>query len=212
MKEHHIVVNKTARYYTLGTLNDKTKKVWFIFHGYGQLADFFINHFRVLEDEHTYIVAPEALSKFYLNGFNGRVGATWMTKEDRETEIADYINYLNQLYKTLGLGKNIELNVLGFSQGVATAYRWITSIQEATLTKLILWAGILPPDMDIEPGKQLDIIKNTQTYFIYGKNDPFYKEEHRDKINEFLKIKPDMQIISFDGEHEINQEVLKEIR
>ncbi len=106
MKENHLKITKTARYYTLGELNDQTENVWFVIHGYGQLAEFFIKKFNVLNDGKTLIIAPEALSKFYLKEFTGRVGATWMTREDREHEIEDYINYLNTLYDTVL--KNID--------------------------------------------------------------------------------------------------------
>jgi flagellar FliL protein len=38
MQENHIDIRKSARYYTLGALNDNTSEVWFILHGYAQLA------------------------------------------------------------------------------------------------------------------------------------------------------------------------------
>jgi hypothetical protein len=66
----------------------------------------FIQKFKELASENTLIVAPEALSRFYLNGFSGRVGATWMTKEARDTEILDYLNYLNKLLDTLLMDLN----------------------------------------------------------------------------------------------------------
>lgn len=75
-------------------------------------------------------MAPEALNRFYLEGFAGRVGATWMTKEERLQEIDDYVNYLNQLYKTILANTDtseITVNILGFSQGVATVCRWIAN-------------------------------------------------------------------------------------
>ena len=32
-----------ARYYKLGELNANTKQVWWVLHGYGQLAQFFVS-------------------------------------------------------------------------------------------------------------------------------------------------------------------------
>ncbi|MEZ4763957.1 MAG: hypothetical protein R3C26_12480 [Calditrichia bacterium] len=41
------------------------------------------------------------MSRFYLQSTNGRIGATWMTREDRENEIADYLAYLNNLSEAI---------------------------------------------------------------------------------------------------------------
>ena len=40
------------------------------------------------------IIAPQGLHKFYLEGTSGRVGASWMTKENREDDIKNYLVYL----------------------------------------------------------------------------------------------------------------------
>ena len=98
MTEKHIIINKTARYYTLGSLNERTKQVWFVLHGHGQLAGNFIKKFEPLLSDDVFFIAPEALNHFYLKRGSMDVGATWMTKEDRLNEIKDYINYLNDLY------------------------------------------------------------------------------------------------------------------
>ena len=112
--KHHIVVNKTATYHTLG--DTKTAKtIWFVLHGYGMLAEYFIKKFEPILNDETCIIAPEGLSKFYTQGFYGRVGATWMTKQDREVEIRDYINYLNQLYEYIckqNNNTNLKINLL----------------------------------------------------------------------------------------------------
>ena len=94
-REHHLAVNRTARYHTLGEPSAALRQVWFVLHGHAQLSAFFIRHFAVLDDGTRLIVAPEALDRFYVDRttFTGagqaRVAATWMTKEDRLAEIAD---------------------------------------------------------------------------------------------------------------------------
>ncbi|MBL4653973.1 MAG: hypothetical protein JKY53_14090, partial [Flavobacteriales bacterium] len=127
MEEHSIQITKTGRYFSLGSLSKKTTSVWIVCHGYGQLANYFLRNFNVLEDENTYIVAPEGFHRYYLNGFSGRVGASWMTKEDRLSDIDDYVNYLDRVYKSIFSKidrKNATVNVLGFSQGGATTTSW----------------------------------------------------------------------------------------
>ncbi len=66
MQEHHISVTRTARYYTLGEISRGVAEVWFVCHGYGQLAERFIRHFAALDDGTRLVVAPEALGRFYL--------------------------------------------------------------------------------------------------------------------------------------------------
>ncbi|HEX6693325.1 MAG TPA: hypothetical protein VF035_01355, partial [Longimicrobiales bacterium] len=125
-RELHIAVQKTARYAVLGDLADP-REVWFVIHGYGQLARRFLRRFTSLVGDGRLIVAPEALNRYYFEtspGVHARdagIGGTWMTHEDRETEIADYIAYLDQLYHfIIGGAQRVPARVvvLGFSQGV----------------------------------------------------------------------------------------------
>jgi hypothetical protein len=67
-------------------------------------------------------VAPEALSRFYVSQEPGRhcpvsvVGGTWMTREDRENEIRDYVRYLDILHDEVEI-EGVPTTVLAFSQG-----------------------------------------------------------------------------------------------
>ena len=114
-----------ARYYKLGKLDSNTQEVWWVFHGYGQLAQFFIEKFKSLQDAGVCVIAPEGLSKFYLAGNSGRIGATWMTRENRLTEIENYSAYLNSILEMEKPPQKVRTTIVGFSQGAATAVRWI---------------------------------------------------------------------------------------
>src|SRR2546422_2073748 len=83
-QEHHLPVSRTARYYTLGEPGRGTRQLWFVCHGYGQLAGRFIRHFEQLNDGSRVIVAPEGLSRFYLSESapQRRVGASLMNPGD----------------------------------------------------------------------------------------------------------------------------------
>src|SRR5881296_4496989 len=132
MEEHHITTSRTARYYTLGQLGPSTREIWFVCHGYGQLAGRFVRHFEPLAGKTRFMVAPEALSRFYLEdtavpASQRKVGATWMTREDRLREIDDYVRYLDALHAEVFARVErgaVTLHLLGFSQGTATACRW----------------------------------------------------------------------------------------
>ena len=93
--EHHLTYSKSYRYEIL-PCNGDSKNVLYVLHGYGQLSRFFIRKFSALQERYT-IVAPEGMHRFYLEGSSGRVGASWMTKEDRLTDINDIMSFLNEV-------------------------------------------------------------------------------------------------------------------
>lgn len=208
---HSIAVSRTARYFTLGEMNEGTRHVWFVLHGYGQLAEYFIRKFETISDDHTYIVAPEALSRFYLNGNAGRVGASWMTREARLTEIDDYVAYLDSIYKTIfqqHSPDDVRVTVLGFSQGTATACRWLG---RGTLRcdRLILWAGYFAHGiLDVIDPERLPA---SETHFVYGNKDEFLMQlnptEYLAKLQTDL---PFLKVLEYDGGHAIDAKVLRE--
>src|SRR2546422_7249490 len=93
VKEHHISVKRTARYFALGD-PARAGEVWFACHGYGQLAARFLEKLRVLDDGRRYLVAPEGLSRFYLSESptERRGGAGWMRSEEHTSEIPSPAN------------------------------------------------------------------------------------------------------------------------
>ena len=64
-KSHKVIFKSYASYITLNKLTPKTKNIWIIFHGYGQLSKFFIRRFDILDQNENFIIAPQGLSKFY---------------------------------------------------------------------------------------------------------------------------------------------------
>jgi predicted esterase len=210
MTEHHIEVKRTARYVTLGELNENTRNIWFVLHGYGQLVEYFIKKFEILDDGHTYIVAPEALSKFYLKGVGGRVGASWMTRDDRDAEISDYVGYLNQLYDTVLKDydtKNLKINLLAFSQGNATIMRWLND-GHIRCDKLVLWAAYFGKGIDdvISPQK----LKNTAIDFVYGSRDEYLIQIDLPKyVAEVQTALPHARVFEFEGNHVIDVPTLR---
>ncbi|GAB4407867.1 MAG: esterase [Microscillaceae bacterium] len=213
MQVHHLSVQKTARFATLNELTDQTRHIWFVCHGYGQLAPYFIQKFAVLPPESHFVVAPEALSRFYMDGFSGKVGATWMTREDREQEIGDYLAYLNQLYKhvisSLGTKRpDLQITLLGFSQGAATVSRWAFDGQ-VHFDRLILWGGNIAHDLDFSQSGR--ILAEKALFLIYGRQDPLIPtgvfEEQVEKISQ---LSAQTKVIAFEGGHEIPAEVLQQ--
>jgi predicted esterase len=208
MRELRLPIRRSARYYTLGEPKENTRAIWIVCHGYGQLAGNFLNAFTILDNGRNLIVAPEALSRFYLDGFAGDVGATWMTKEDRLAEIDDQRNYFDALYRvvTHPLAPDVMVNVLGFSQGTAAASRWVAST-EYHVDNLILWAGDFPAEVQNLPKMQ-----RMNVYYVYGKKDPFLSDERIAQFQEQTKRNAlHVNTLTFDGKHQIHSETLTQL-
>ncbi|MCE3279752.1 MAG: phospholipase/Carboxylesterase [Bacteroidetes bacterium] len=211
MIKKNITVSKTARYFLSSELSDGVEEVWFVCHGYAQLASYFINSFEALANDKVLIVAPEGFHRFYWNGFSGRVVASWMTKEDRSDDIHDYVNYLDTVYKEVisSLNKKVKINVLGFSQGTATVCRWLTK-GSSTADNLIIWAGSVPDDLDLVKTKAF--FKKVNLMFVVGDKDEFISEIQVENHTSLLKNNDiDFELIRFRGKHEIDPETLIEI-
>jgi predicted esterase len=216
--EHHIQVQRSARYFAIGEAGAATRDVWFVCHGYDQLAGEFIREFEIIGDPARVIVAPEALSRYYLTsdlGFHSgeaKVGASWMTREDRETEISDYVSYLDTLYDEI-IAKvdrqNVSVTVLGFSQGGTTANRWLTRGRSCA-DRLIMWGSLLPSDADLD--KAATFFRDVNLRIVYGKRDQFVKEGMIEDYQKLLREKGiPFELISFDGGHRMDRETLKRL-
>lgn len=209
MNDRSVNFQYKARYFEYGD-PATAKELWIVLHGHGQLAQYFIQKFKILDPNQYYIIAPEGLSRYYLTGYSGRVGATWMTKEDRLTDIDNYVNYLNSVYQNINnIRSKVKITVLGFSQGTATVSRWIAQ-SEIKIDRLILWAGLFPKDMNYKLAHER--FKNIEILNIYGRNDEFLNDDRLNDQQEIvgkLGIKP--TTIVFDGNHSIHHQTLIKI-
>ena len=176
----HLEVPRTARYWAAGAPD--APEVWVVLHGYGQLAEYFVRPFAALAGGARLIVAPEALSRFYLGTGEGgahgsRVGATWMTREDRLADIADYVRWLDRALDAATGGfdaTRARLHVLGFSQGAVTATRWLHHRHARGLppaARLVLWGGAVPHDLDLSADG--DVLRRTPLTLVVGDEDQF---------------------------------------
>lgn len=172
---------KSTRVYHLGDLAGATE-VWFVLHGFGQLARQFIEEFAPAVRPGRVIVAPEALNHFYTDHRGKQVGASWMTSEDREAEIGDYVEYLDAMSQRFLSGLAApRVEVHGFSQGTATAARWI-SLGRIRATRLVIWGGELPPDPPVE--RCVDRLNGVDLQIVMGDKDRYYS---RDRVDQGLE-------------------------
>lgn len=169
---HHITVSRTARYLVAGD-EQGAQEVWFVLHGYSQLAASLLRWFEPAFRPGRLIVAPEALSRAYFDEQRARrVGASWMTREDRDREIEDYVRYLDQLAEeVIGiLPPRPRVEVHGFSQGCATACRWVT-FGRHPVDRLVLWGGTVPPDLDLD--RMRSNLRGARVIMAVGDRDQF---------------------------------------
>ncbi len=205
MEERFIRVQRTARYHVLGDA-DQARALWIVLHGYGQLARYFLSKFEGLEKA-LLIVAPEGMNRFYLDEVHQRVGATWMTREDRENEIQDQVGYLDTLVEMMHSERGkLPVHVLGFSQGVATACRW-SLLGRTEITRLVLWAGGLPPEPSA--GQLRERWANIRIDVVLGTRDPFAGEaELQNQRNRLTAAGVGHVVHRFEGAHELEPVLL----
>ncbi len=218
----HISVPKTARYYQIGTPNPLVRDVWVVCHGFSQLAADFAVPFQPLEDDSRLIVVPEALSRFYLDTRPGhsadsKVGALWLTREDREAEIGDIVTYLDTLYERIlkelvshGVNRDqIRVHALGFSQGGPAVSRWAAH-GAAVVDQLVPWAHGIPQDVNLRalgerrPKLTIDV--------VYGTRDRFIGEDAIEEQRAVLQSSGvPYRMHAFSGGHSLNLVMLREL-
>lgn len=200
--EKRLEVTKTARYFSTSDEFHSAKDLWVVLHGYGQLASGFLGKFEEWATPERIFIAPEGLHRFYTNAEHSKVGASWMSRESRETDIEDNIRFLDQLVAHLNISPSVKVHLLGFSQGAATAVRWFCT-SRLGFASLTLWAGSFPPDVSISFHSEK--FSSLPVLLVSGKNDQVVAPAVMKSVFEQLEaagVKPGL--IVYDGDHVIS--------
>ena len=209
--EHHLKVPRTARYLTEGEI-ESAEEVWFVLHGYSMLASVFLKWFEPAVRPGRLLVAPEALSRSYFDEGGGRrVGASWMTREDREVEIEDYVRYLDLLADQVlaAVPGSPRTQIHAFSQGTATACRWV-SFGRIRAERLMLWSGGVPPDLPLD--RYGPALTRSGLALAIGTRDKFITTADLDREQVRLAaagLTP--AVHRFDGGHRVDTTLLRSI-
>jgi len=206
---HTLRVERTARVATLG--RPATTSTWWVgLHGYGQLAPDFAQSLAPLARPDRCVVAPEGLSRFYVDGMDTheQVGASWMTREARDAEIHDYVRALDATVRHLaGDDAPTTLCALGFSQGAATASRWAL-LGDTAVDRLVLWGGAPAHDLDLS--EHVDRLRALDLTLIAGTEDPYVTDERRAALQRRLQTHDiPATFRSFDGGHQLDAAMLR---
>lgn len=188
-------------------------ETWFVLHGYRQLAERFVRRFVDLPgvaEARRAVVAPEGLNRFYIerepggaHGPDSRVGATWMTRADRDHEIRDYVEYLDRVREQVSPGGRTV--VLGFSQGAETASRWAV-LGAVRPSQLILWGGGLAADLD--PAGTAAALAGTVVTFVVGDQDAWAAERAASGLSLLAAGGVTAGRVDYGGGHRIDPDVL----
>ncbi|MFC7357454.1 alpha/beta hydrolase [Jejudonia soesokkakensis] len=205
--EKSVTYNTTNSYSTLNAFSENTKNVWLVFHGMGYLSRYFIRYFSDIDASENFIIAPQAPSKYYQGTNFKHVGASWLTKEDTISETQNILRYIDEIWKTEKPAKDFTFIVLGYSQGVSIATRWLAS-RKIQCDHLVLHSGGIPVELTPKDFEYLD--KNTSVTYLYGDHDPYITEAR--KTEEHLKgtnlFGERLKISVFKGVHEVNKDYI----
>jgi predicted esterase len=164
------------------------------FHGYGESAEQMLDDVRRIPEASRWSIASvQGLHRFYNRG--NEVVASWMTRQDRDLAIADNLAYVDAAVElAIGeCGEPRKLVMIGFSQGVAMAYR--AAVRGARrVDGLLMLAGDVPPDID-GPVPRVLIGR--------GSSDNWYTAEKMDADLQVLRrLGARVEPCVFDGKHE----------
>jgi len=215
--EHHLTVARTARYYTLGEPGPDVAELWVACHGYGQLAADFVGGLSAVASPARLIVAPEGLSRYYLDRAHGgshaasRVGASWMTREDRAAEIADQVAYLDAIVEAVRARSgqaSIPVTAFGFSQGAATIARWLVH-SSVHPERIVFWGSPVPEDV---LAADHGVFRRATVYLVAGARDEFATPERMGQSAAALRVSGVAVVpMTFQGGHRLDDETLARV-
>jgi predicted esterase len=147
------------------------------------------------------LVSIQALHRFY-RGRSQEVVASWMTREDRETAIADNVEYVRAAIAAVGADAGSPIVYAGFSQGVAMAFRAALHAERPA-------AGVIAVGGDVPPELLADrSLAFPRVLLARGANDEWYTAAKFAADAEALRARGvDVRDIVYDAGHEWTMEL-----
>ncbi|WP_417860475.1 alpha/beta hydrolase [Winogradskyella sediminis] len=206
-QEKEITYTTRNSYSTLNTLTEHTKTVWLVFHGMGYLSRYFLRYFKTLNTRENYIIAPQAPSKYYIQP-KMHVGANWLTRDNTISDTENLINYIDAVLENEALPENINFIILGYSQGVSIAMRYIAK-RQLLCHQLVLHSGGIPKELTTNDFTYLS--QQTQVKLIYGTDDEYLDNnriQHEiERAKELFHHR--VSTLPFKGKHVVNIDLIK---
>ena len=208
--EQQVTYTTSNSYSTRNNLSKNTKNVWIVFHGIGYLSRYFSTFFDGLPEEDNYIIIPQAPAKYYLKNEYKHVGASWLTKENTAVETNNVLQYIDAIMAQENIPTAANLIVLGFSQGVSIATRWIAN-RKINCKQLVLYAGSIPKELTKD--HFLHLTEETKLTIIVGNKDKLIPTEKLQSELSFAQsiFEREMEVITFDGGHEVQKSIINNL-
>ena len=184
--------------YLVDPPGDSPTAAVFGFHGYGETAEVSLAALRRLRGSRPWLLcAVQGLHPFYRK--TGEVVAGWMTKFDRDNAIADNVRWtaavierVQRHHPTIG-----RRAFVGFSQGVAMAYRAANGAGRPGHA-LVALAGDVPPDVAATEMRGFPPVLIGR-----GSEEQWYTEEKlADDVEVLEAHSVEVEVCRFDGGHE----------
>jgi predicted esterase len=208
-QEKEITYTTSNSYSTLNTLTDTTKNVWFVCHGMGYLSRYFLRYFKQLNPKENFIIAPQAPSKFYIQP-KMHVGANWLTRNDTGAGMDNILNYFDAVLEAEHIPEYINFIVLGYSQGVSVAMRYLAK-RQLQCHELVLHSGGIPKELVPKDFEYLS--QETKVKLIYGTDDEYLDEARIKKEHETATalFGSRLSVLPFDGKHVVNVDFINDL-
>lgn len=175
------------------------------FHGYAESAAAQMQRLRDIPGAGEWLlVAVQGLNRFY-RGRSEDVVAGWMTRQDRETAIADNIRYVNGALDAV-LGPDVEperpLVHVGYSQGAAMAFRAAVRGRRGG-GGVIAVGGDVPPELLEDPSSRFPPV-----LLVRGDRDEWYTADRLDRdLGALAERGVPVRASVFQGAHEWHEAV-----
>jgi predicted esterase len=212
-QELPVALPRPLRVGVTGAPAPQRRSLWVALHGYGERADLMAGRASWPPAPQRTWAFPEAPHRFYVTtgaslGAHADlpVGASWMTRDLREADIAANHRYLDEVVTLVGGAP--RLLVFGFSQGAATAARWAAQRAQdgRPPEQVVCWGAALPPELALGPGTPL---ADVPLHLVCGSRDRWVSEARFEA--ELARVRASGQAVTpwrFDGGHRVDDPTL----
>lgn len=165
----------TNTYDILYPVKASVDNIWIGLHGLGYLSRYFQQYFKSLDRDKNAVIIPQAPNKYYQDKNFKHVGACWLTRVDTAAEMKNNLNYLEAILERENLQGDKRIILMGYSQGVSIAMRWMVH-RKLACKALIIHSGGIPKELTEEDGKLIRTLTD-RIIHISGTEDPFVNED-----------------------------------
>jgi predicted esterase len=198
IQTHHTPTSISGRYLLEVPAGGESLPLLVGFHGYGQTAEDEMEILQRIPGVDNWIrCAIQALHPFYPRP--KKIGACWMTSQDRELRIEENIRYVDRVVTRIR-NENPTNQILiyhGFSQGTAMACRAAIG-GEHSPRGVLLHGGDIPPELD-------DLDRMVRVLIARGQSDRIYRRERWESdLTRLGDSRLTTTRCEFDGGHEVS--------